>query len=202
MKYESFLKKESFSKAELLASAWGTLVEDPPLHGVPTLPAPPMLMFDRITEVSHNGSQGRIVAEQDVNLDAWFFQCHFRSDPVQPGCLGVDAIWQLIGFYSACRGAQGAGRALGAKEIEFSGQIRPHNKVVRYVVNIRRYSAMATTGMAVAIGNGEVWVDNELIYTVKDAKVGVFAGIRYENYPHDSKNSLGGQIRAEGAAHG
>ncbi len=206
MKYESFLQKKSFTKSELLASAWGTLVEDPPLHGVPALPAPPMLMFDRIVEVSHNGSQGRIVAEQDVNLDAWYFQCHFRNDPVQPGCLGVDAVWQLMGFYSAVRGAQGAGRALGAKEIEFSGQIRPHNKVVTYAVNIRRYSAMATTGMAIAIGHGEVFVDGELIYSVKDAKVGVFSGIRYENYPFDAKNSLGGQIkaenRAEGAAHG
>src|SRR3989344_864426 len=117
MKYSAFLEKTEFSKAELLASAWGTLVEDPPRAGVPSLPAPPLLMFDRIVEVSHAGSQGRIIAEQDIALDAWFFQCHFRNDPVQPGCLGVDAIWQLLGFYAAVRGAQGAGRALGGKEI-------------------------------------------------------------------------------------
>lgn len=202
MNYAEFLKKESFSKAELLASAWGTLVDDPPLEGVPTLPAPPMLMFDRIVEVSHKGSQGRIVAEQDINLDAWFFQCHFRNDPVQPGCLGVDAVWQLIGFYSAIRGAKGAGRALGSKEIEFSGQIRPHNKIVRYEIDIRRYSAFAQNGMSIAIGNGTVLVDGEQIYSVKDAKVGVFAGIRYEAYPHSGKNAVGGQIRTESQAEG
>jgi 3-hydroxyacyl-[acyl-carrier protein] dehydratase/trans-2-decenoyl-[acyl-carrier protein] isomerase len=195
MKYAEFLEKKEFSKSELLASAWGSLVENAPPEGVPSLPAPPLLMFDRIIEVSHSGSQGRIVAEQDIALDAWFFQCHFRNDPVQPGCLGVDAIWQLLGFYAAVRGAKGAGRALGAKEIEFSGQIRPHNKIVQYVVNIRRFSTLAQTGMAVVIGSGEVLVDGEPIYSVKDAKVGVFAGIRYEAYPHKEKNSLGGLIQ-------
>jgi 3-hydroxyacyl-[acyl-carrier protein] dehydratase/trans-2-decenoyl-[acyl-carrier protein] isomerase len=131
MKYAEFLERTQFSKSELLASAQGTLVGDPPADGVPQLPAPPFLMFDRVVEVERRGAQGLIVAEQDVALDAWYFQCHFRGDPVQPGCLGVDAIWQLIGFYAALRGARGAGRALGSKEIEFSGQIRPHNKVVR-----------------------------------------------------------------------
>lgn len=199
MKYSEFLEKKSFSKSELIASAWGNLVEDAPLEGVPSLPSPPMLMFDRIIEVSHNRSQGRIVAEQDIDLGAWFFQCHFRNDPVQPGCLGVDAIWQLLGFYSSLRGAKGAGRALGAKEIEFSGQIRPHNKIVTYSVTVRRYTMMAGNG--VVIGNGEVLVDGELIYTVKDAKVGVFPGIRYENYPNITKNSKGGIMRPENTLH-
>lgn len=200
MKYSEFLEKASFTKAELLASAWGSLVSDAPAEGVPTLPAPPMLMFDRITEVSHQGSQGRIVAEQDVALDAWYFQCHFRHDPVQPGCLGVDAVWQLLGFYAAIRGARGAGRALGSKEIEFSGQIRPHNKVVRYEVAVRRYSRLADSGMAVVIGSGTVFVDNEAIYSVKDAKVGIFTGIRYETYPHPARHALGGIMRAESNA--
>ncbi|MGZ3653669.1 MAG: bifunctional 3-hydroxydecanoyl-ACP dehydratase/trans-2-decenoyl-ACP isomerase [Bdellovibrionota bacterium] len=200
MRYEEFLAKKSFTKTELLASAWGSLVSDPPAQGVPTLPAPPMLMFDRITEVLHDGSKGRIVAEQDVALDAWFFQCHFRNDPVQPGCLGVDAIWQLLGFYAAIRGAKGAGRALGSKEIEFSGQIRPHNRVVQYVVNVRRYSYLAETGMAMVIGSGEVLVDGESIYKVNDAKVGIFAGIRYETYPHPSTHARGGLIRQESNA--
>jgi 3-hydroxyacyl-[acyl-carrier protein] dehydratase/trans-2-decenoyl-[acyl-carrier protein] isomerase len=200
MKYADFLRKNEFTKAELLASAWSSLVEDPPPQGVPTLPAPPLLMFDRVVEVSHNGSQGRIVAEQDIALDAWFFQCHFRNDPVQPGCLGVDAIWQLLGFYAAVRGAQGAGRALGSKEIEFSGQIRPHNKLVRYEVNVRRYSLLAESGMAMVIGSGAVLVDGETIYTVKDAKVGIFAGIRYETYPHTAQNARGGLIRAESSS--
>ena len=111
MKYAEFLQRTQFSKVELLACANGTLLE-----GAPTLPAPPMLMMDRIVEIGHRGAQGRIVAELDVQMDAWFFHCHFRSDPVQPGCLGVDAIWQLIGFYGGVRGAKGAGRALGFRK--------------------------------------------------------------------------------------
>jgi 3-hydroxyacyl-[acyl-carrier protein] dehydratase/trans-2-decenoyl-[acyl-carrier protein] isomerase len=192
MKYSEFLQRTSFSKVEVLGLAHQTLVEDQPAEGMPSLPAPPMLMVDRIVEISHRGAQGRIVAEFDVLMDAWFFQCHFRSDPVQPGCLGVDAIWQLIGFYGAARGARGAGRALGAKEIEFSGQIRPYNKLVRYEIDIRRYAELADTGAAIAIGTGTVIVDGEPIYLVKDAKVGIFRGIRYPDYPLPSANSTGG----------
>ncbi len=192
MKYAEFLQRTAFSKVELLASAHGTLVEDPPESGLPQLPAPPMLMVDRIVEIAHRGAQGLIAAEYDVTFDAWFFQCHFRSDPVQPGCLGVDAIWQLIGFYAAARGARGAGRALGSKEIEFSGQIRPYNKLVRYEIDIRRYTELADAGAAIAIGTGRVIVDGEPIYLVKDAKVGVFRGIRYTDYPARSANSVGG----------
>jgi 3-hydroxyacyl-[acyl-carrier protein] dehydratase / trans-2-decenoyl-[acyl-carrier protein] isomerase len=196
MNYKEFLAKTEFNQAELIASAWGNLVEDPPPEGIPTLPAPPFLMFQRVLEVSHRGSQGRIVAEQDLQLDAWYFQCHFRNDPVQPGCLGVDAVWQLIGFYAALRGAKGAGRALGSKEIEFFGQIRPHNRVVRYEVEIRRFSSLAKTGMAVAIGQAEVLVDGEPIYRIQDAKVGVFDGIRYSSYPLQGRNSRGGLIQS------
>jgi len=195
MKYEEFLKKKEFSKLELLAVAWGTLVDDPPEGGMGLLPAPPMLMFDRIVDISHHGSKGSIVAEQDVYLDQWFFQCHFRSDPVQPGCLGVDAIWQLIGFYQVIRGAKGTGRALGAKDIEFFGQIRPHNRLVRYEVDIRRYIELPAKNSTLVVGDGRVLVDGELIYTVKDAKAGVFRGISYPDYPHRSANSVGGQIK-------
>lgn len=195
MKYAEFLKRTQFSKEELLACAWGTLVEDPPSEGFATLPAPPMLMVDRVVEISHNGPQGRIVAEFDVRVDAWFFQCHFPRDPVQPGCLGVDAVWQLIGFYGGVRGAKGAGRALGAKEIEFSGQIRPYNKLVRYEIDIRRYTELADAGAAIAIGTGTVIVDGEAIYTVKDAKVGMFRDIRYDDYPLRSENSVGGLMK-------
>lgn len=196
MKYATYLQKTSFSKEELLGSAWGTLVEDPPPDGLSPLPAPPMLMFDRILEVRHDGSRGRIVAEQDVRLDEWFFQCHFRLDPVQPGCLGVDAVWQLIGFYQTLRGASGSGRALGAKEIEFLGQIRPHNRVVRYDVEIRRYVELPAAGATMAIGTAAVSVDGEEIYSIKDAKVGVFKGIRYPDYPHRSANAVGGRMKA------
>jgi 3-hydroxyacyl-[acyl-carrier protein] dehydratase / trans-2-decenoyl-[acyl-carrier protein] isomerase len=152
-------------------------------------------MVDRIVEIAHRGPQGRIVAEYDVRVDSWFFQCHFPSDPVQPGCLGVDAIWQLMGFYCAARGAKGAGRALAAKEIEFVGQIRPYNKLVRYEIDIRRYAELAETGAAIAVGTGQVIVDGEVIYTVKDAKVGIFKGIRYPDYPRRSANSVGGIMK-------
>jgi len=193
--YAEFQQRSSFSKEEVLACAFGTLVSDPPAEGFPTLPGPPMLMVDRVVEISHLGPQGRIVAEYDVAVDAWFFQCHFRGDPVQPGCLGVDAIWQLIGFYGGVRGARGGGRALGAKEIEFSGQIRPYNALVRYEIDIRRYTELAATGAAIAIGTGTVLVDGEPIYVVKDAKVGIFRDIRYTDYPLRSANSVGGQMK-------
>ncbi len=194
MKYDDYLKRDAFSKAEILSIAWGTLVDDPPAEGLARLPAPPMLMFDRITEVGHKGNRGRIVAEQDVLLDAWFFQCHFRNDPVQPGCLGVDAVWQLIGLYAGLRGARGFGRALGVKEVEFQGQIRPHNSVVRYEVDIRRYADLPASGSAVALGSAQVSVDGEVIYLITDAKVGIFQGIQYLDYPNPSENSRGGKM--------
>lgn len=191
MRYKDFLEKTSFTQEELLAVGWGTLVEDAPTEFI-RLPIPPMLMFNRVTEVTHRGTRGTIVAEQDVRLDDWFFQCHFASDPVQPGCLGVDAVWQLIGFYCGLRGGHGSGRALGCKEVEFSGQIRPHNKVVRYEVEIRRYAELKESGSATAIGSANVLVDDEVIYTVKDARVGLFLGIGYPDYPKRSGNSVGG----------
>lgn len=194
IKYNDYLQKNSFNKQELLSFCWGSLIEDPPLEGCGILPAPPMLMFDRITKIEKNGNTGLIIAEQDISLDNWFFQCHFRNDPVQPGCLGVDAVWQLIGFYATLCGAKGAGRALGSKEIEFFGQIRPHNKLVRYEVTIRRYIQKLSVGACYAIGSASVLVDEQAIYTIKDAKVGIFVGIQYNNYPHISKNAIGGKI--------
>jgi 3-hydroxyacyl-[acyl-carrier protein] dehydratase / trans-2-decenoyl-[acyl-carrier protein] isomerase len=142
VRYEEYLGRTSFSKEELVAISWGSLVEDPPSEDFGVLPAPPFLMFDRVTELTREGSRGRIVAEQDVRFDDWFFQCHFRLDPVQPGCLGVDAIWQLLGLYCSVRGSRGIGRALGCKEIEFFGQIRPHDRVVRYEIEVRRYAEL------------------------------------------------------------
>jgi len=195
MKYEDYLKSTALSKSDLLALAWGNLVDDPPEGGFAALPAPPMLMMDRIVEISHQGNRGRIVAEQDVLLDAWFFQCHFRNDPVQPGCLGVDAVWQLIGLYAGLRGARGAGRALGVGAVEFRGQIRPHNKIVRYEVDIRRYAELPSSGSALAIGNATVSVDGEAIYTLTDAKVGIFLDIRYPDYPWPTPASAGGVMQ-------
>jgi len=194
MKYTDFLNKTSLDHTELLGLSWGTLVEDPPAEFV-RLPAPPMLMFDRVVAIEREGPKGSIVAECNVRVDDWFFQCHFPSDPVQPGCLGVDAIWQLLGLYCGLRGGQGSGRALGCKEVEFAGQIRPYNQTVRYEVDVRRYSDLKESGTAVAIGTGRVIVDGEHIYTVKDAKVGLFLGIAYPDYPHRSANALGGMMK-------
>jgi 3-hydroxyacyl-[acyl-carrier protein] dehydratase/trans-2-decenoyl-[acyl-carrier protein] isomerase len=152
-------------------------------------------MFDRVTEIRRDGSRGRIVAEQDVRFDEWFFQCHFRLDPVQPGCLGVDAIWQLLGLYCSAAGSKGIGRALGCKEIEFSGQIRPFDHLVRYEIDVRRYAELKSSGTALAVGTGRVYVDDEHIYTITDAKVGMFEGIRYADYPARSANSTGGVMK-------
>jgi len=198
MRYEEFLERESFDKHELLRFSQANLVEDPP-EELCRLPAPPMLMFDRITELERDGARGRIVAEKDVVVDEWFFHCHFRGDPVQPGCLGVDAVWQLLGFFCGASGAVGSGRALGCKEVEFSGQIRPYNKLVRYEVDVRRFSLLPSSGAAVVIGTGTVLVDGEAIYSIKDAKVGVFRGIAYPDYPARSKNSVGGIMDRSGA---
>jgi 3-hydroxyacyl-[acyl-carrier protein] dehydratase / trans-2-decenoyl-[acyl-carrier protein] isomerase len=191
IRYSEFLERSSFTKEELLAISQGNLVDDPPAEFI-RLPAPPMLMVDRVLEIARNGPRGRIVGEQDICVTDWFFHCHFRGDPVQPGCLGVDAVWQLVGLYIAAAGAPGSGRALGCKEVEFSGQIRPYNRVVRYEVEIRRFSQLKESGSAVAIGSARVLVDGELIYTVKDAKVGMFLGIAYPDYPARSANSVGG----------
>ncbi len=195
MRYEDFLQKSNFSQEELLGIAWGSLVEDAPDEFI-RLPTPPMLMLDRVTEITHEGPRGTIVAERDVRLDDWFFQCHFASDPVQPGCLGVDAIWQLLGFYCGLRGGKGTGRALGCKEVEFSGQIRPHNKLVRYEVTVRRYADLKESGTSAVIGSGRVLVDGELIYTVNDAKVGLYPGIAYRDYPARSSHAVGGIMGA------
>ncbi len=189
MKYNEFLDVGKLGMEDLLAWSNQSLVEDAP-GLIPSLPAPPMLMFNRITNIEHNKNKGRIIAEQDINLDAWYFMCHFRNDPVQPGCLGVDAIWQLLGMYCAFRGALGSGRALGCKEVEFNGQIRPHNKLVTYDIDVRRFTNVQ--GSSLVVGTGSVFVDGEQIYKVTDAKVGVFPNIQYPDYPNKSENSVGG----------
>jgi len=194
MKYSEFLEKTSFTKEELIAFAYGRLVDDPPAE-FSRLPAPPFLMMDRVLEIQNNGKRGRIVGEKDIQIDEWFFQCHFNGDPVQPGCLGVDAVWQLLGFYCVCAGSEGNGRALGSKEINFDGQIRPYNKLVRYEIDIKRYSIIQEGEVSIVIGDAKIFVDNELIYTMNSAKVGIFKGIAYDDYPNPSKNSVGGLIK-------
>jgi len=191
--YEEFKARDHFTKEDLLAFAYGRLVKDAPEGFCARLPTPPLLMVDRVVEISAKGARGRLVAEQDVQLDAWYFQCHFAADPVQPGCLGVDAVWQMLGFYCNWRGGLGAGRALGCREVDFSGQIRPHDGVVTYDIDVRRYSDIPDKGAAIVLGSGRVLVDGEEIYTIDGARVGLFRDIQYTSYPWPAENSRGGR---------
>ena len=194
MRYDEFRARSSFSQEEILAFAHGRLLEDKPPEFKARFPLPPMLMVDRIDHISREGVRGRIVAERDIRLDDWFFQCHFLEDPVQPGCLGVDGVWQLIGFYCSWNGALGTGRALGCSEVDFFGQIRPHDKVVRYEIDIVRYQDLPQSGSAIAIGDADILVDGDSIYKIKRAKVGVFRDIDYNDYPWPSQRSRGGKM--------
>lgn len=141
----------------------------------PKLPLPNMLMCNRITQVSVDGGshgKGYVEAELDITPDLWFFQCHFLGDPVMPGCLGLDSMWQLTGFYLAWTGKQGKGRALGVKEVSFTGQVLPENKVVTYKIDIKR---VIDRKLVMAISDGRVEVDGELIYTADNLRVGLFS---------------------------
>ncbi len=179
MNYQEFLNKTSFTYEQLLDFSYGRLLDNPPEQFDARLPAPPFLMVDRILAIEKNGSKGRIKAEQTILSDAWYFQCHFPDDPVQPGCLCVDAIWQLLGFYGVWRGALGAGRAIGCESIEFTGQIRPHNEVVRYEIDIIRFQHMKQNGSSLIMGDGRVLIDNEQVAAIKKARSGIFKGITY-----------------------
>ena len=191
--YEEFRGRDRFEKDELLAFAYGRLVKNPPETFKARLPTPPMMMFHRITSITANKSRGSIVAEADVQLDDWFFHCHFNGDPVQPGCLGLDAVWQLLGFYCVWRGGPGTGRALGVGEVEFNGQIRPHDKLVRYEIDVRRYTEIESQGASMVVGSAKVYVDDEEIYSMANARVGTFTGIAYADYPLSSENARGGR---------
>lgn len=194
MKYVDFLARERFDAPELLAFANGNLVEDAPEGFEARLPLPPMLMLDRITALRRDGPRGTATAERDVRLDDWFFHSHFRGDPVQPGCLGLDAVWQLLGFYCTWAGGLGTGRALGCGEVEFSGQIRPHDGVVRYALEILRYRELPKSGAAIALADATVFVDDDPVYTIRRAKVGLFRDLVYGDYPHPSERSRGGRL--------
>ncbi|MBS3732981.1 MAG: bifunctional 3-hydroxydecanoyl-ACP dehydratase/trans-2-decenoyl-ACP isomerase, partial [Desulfobacterales bacterium] len=177
-------RQAGFDLPDLIAFSYGRLIDDPPEGLDARLPAPPFLMVDRIVELSSNGNKGKIVAEQDIRLDAWYFQCHFKDDPVQPGCLGVDAVWQLLGFYGVWRGAVGAGRALGCEEVVFNGQIRPHTRVVRFEIDVVRFRQMKNNETSIVIANAEIRADDKPVTTVKKARSGIFRGIAYKNYPY------------------
>jgi 3-hydroxyacyl-[acyl-carrier protein] dehydratase/trans-2-decenoyl-[acyl-carrier protein] isomerase len=194
MTYDEFGKRDHFTREELLAYAHGSLITNRPEGFDSRLPLPPMLMIDRILEITRNGQRGRIVAERDVRLDDWFFQCHFLGDPVQPGCLGVDGVWQLLGYFCSWAGGIGAGRALGCGEIEFAGQIRPHDSVVRYEINVRRYTELRGSGAAIVVGDAQLFVDDAMIYEMKSARVGLFRDLTYRDYPFDTERSHGGRL--------
>ena len=165
-----FQKKSSYSYEELLLCGEGKLFDS----GLPKLPKPPMLMFDRITEINETGGQyekGLIKAELDVKKDLWFFGCHFESDPVMPGCLGVDAVWQLLGFYLGWSGNSGKGRALGSKDIKFKGEVLPEANLVEYVLQVKK---LVTRKLVMGVADAEVFVDGESIYQIDGLRVGLY----------------------------
>ncbi len=164
------VRKSSFLYDELLACGRGELFGP----GNAQLPLPPMLMFDRITHVSADGGahgKGQIIAEFDIKPDLWFFPCHFQGDPVMPGCLGVDALWQLLGFFLGWLGAPGKGRALGVGEVKFTGMVTPAIKKVTYEVDLKR---LILRKLNLGVADGLLKADGETIYTATDLKVGLF----------------------------
>lgn len=164
------MRKNAYSYDELIQAGHGVL---PGLEGG-HLPLPPMLMVDRITSITADGGAhglGQITAELDIRPDLWFFDCHFESDPVMPGCLGLDAMWQLVGFFLSWSGGTGRGRALGVGEVKFTGQVLPTAKLVTYRLDIKR---LLLRRLIMGIADATMEVDGRSIYSATDLKVGLF----------------------------
>jgi 3-hydroxyacyl-[acyl-carrier protein] dehydratase/trans-2-decenoyl-[acyl-carrier protein] isomerase len=164
------MAQASFDLPDLLACARGEMFGP----GNAQLPAPPMLMFDRITHIANTGGahgKGQMVAELDVNPELWFFACHFIGDPVMPGCLGLDAMWQLVGFFLGWSGAPGRGRALGVGDVRFSGQVTTKVKRVTYRIDLKR---VILRRLVLGVGDGILEADGNPIYEAKDLRVGLF----------------------------
>jgi len=160
----------SFTYEQLIECAKGILFG----KGNAQLPMPPMLMFDRITNINQQGGfydKGEVVAELDIKPDLWFFKCHFKDDPVMPGCLGLDAMWQLLGFYLGWLGQPGKGRALGVGEVKFTGQVLENVKKVTYHISLKK---LILRKLIMGIADGIMKADGKPIYEVKDMKVGLF----------------------------
>ena len=167
----SFTPQPSYSYEEIIECGKGNLFGP----GNAQLPAPPMLMFDRITQVNKDGGmhgKGEIIAELDIKPDLWFFECHFLGDPVMPGCLGLDALWQMLGFYLGWLGYPGKGRALGVGEIKFVEEIKPDKQLIKYKVNIKK--SMSKKGFSIGYGDGQIIHQDKIIYHANDLKVGLF----------------------------
>jgi 3-hydroxyacyl-[acyl-carrier protein] dehydratase/trans-2-decenoyl-[acyl-carrier protein] isomerase len=163
-------KKNSYTREELLQCGHGELFGP----GNAQLPLPPMLMLDRIVKITDDGGKygkGEIIAELDITPDLWFFDCHFENDPVMPGCLGLDAMWQLVGFYLGWSGGPGRGRALGSEEVKFTGQVTPKNKLVTYRISLKR---VIMRKLVMGIADASLEVDGKEIYTANGLRVGLF----------------------------
>ena len=163
-------KRNSYGYDSLIECAQGNMFG----KGNAQLPMPPMLMIDRITKISNEGGnngRGEILAELDVKPDLWFFDCHFPNDPVMPGCLGLDAMWQLLGFFLGWLGEQGQGRAISVGKVKFSGMVLPSSKKLQYRINIKR---VLTSKLVLGIADGILSADGEDIYKAEDIRVGLF----------------------------
>ena len=166
-------KKDNYSYQDLIDCGNGLIFGE----GNAKLPLPPMLMLDRITKINNSGgtyNKGVIEAELDIKKDLWFFDCHFKSDPVMPGCLGLDAMWQLVGFFLGWEGNPGKGRALGVAEVKFTGEVLQNIKVAKYIINIKKIFKKGET--SVGLADGVLLADNREIYKAKNLKVGLFKG--------------------------
>ena len=169
-------RKSTFSKKELIEVGLGKL------FGMDRgkLPMPPMLMVDRILHISDKGGKyekGEIRAELDISKSLWFFDCHFKSDPVMPGCLGLDGFWQLIGFFLTWTGGKGKGRALGVKDLKFKGQVRPYHNKITYQIDIKKFITRPTH---MVWGDAVLKVKNKAIYFAKDLQVGLFESLKWD----------------------
>ena len=167
---ETITKKFSYTLEELIECGHGRLFGP----GNARLPLPPMLMFERIVKITERGGtygKGKIVAERDVEPDLWFFGCHFESDPVMPGCLGLDAMWQLLGFFLGWMGLPGKGRALSTGAVKFTGEVLPTASRLTWVINIKK---LINRKLVLGIADGVMKVDDEVIYEAEDLRVGVF----------------------------
>jgi 3-hydroxyacyl-[acyl-carrier protein] dehydratase/trans-2-decenoyl-[acyl-carrier protein] isomerase len=172
-------RRTTFEYEDLLACGRGEMFGP----GNPQLPLPPMLMFDRIASITETGGEhghGQIVAELDLKPDLWFFPVHFKGDPVMPGCLGLDALWQMLGFFLGWVGGQGRGRALGVGEVKFSGMVLPTMKKLEYVVDLKRVIRRKLT---MGIGDGLLKADGATIYIAKDLRVALFEAGAAESSP-------------------